>query len=259
MVSTATIISMFVLIVFSLLLFVGLILFFRKRTGIAAKPVIIGAVGFIVATQVLEKIPHTIVVLNFPHYADHPWLFGLYGGLAAGIFEEFARFLLYTWFLKKYLDYKGGISFGVGWGGIEAVALVLMTVIPYLLFAFMINAGTLDSELGGKLPSEQMAVIKDAVLSHGVSFYLWGLSERFFAVFMQIGFSLLVLIGVVKKKFIYVIYAVLFHAVIDFPVVFWQMGKTQSLWGIELYMAVIGVIGMVFIKKAKQWLPGSFE
>ncbi|MCM3571038.1 hypothetical protein [Neobacillus mesonae] len=51
MVSTATIISMFVPIIFSFILFAGLILFYRRRTGIAVKPLIIGSIGFIVFTQ----------------------------------------------------------------------------------------------------------------------------------------------------------------------------------------------------------------
>ena len=51
MVSTATIISMFVPIVFSFVLFIGLILY-RKKTGIAVKPVIAGALGFVVFKEV---------------------------------------------------------------------------------------------------------------------------------------------------------------------------------------------------------------
>src|SRR3954452_2650009 len=88
LVSTAKIISMFVPIVFSIILFIGLILYFRKKTGVAVKPVIVGAVGFVVFTQVLEKALHLAVITAFPNYADHPWAFGLYGGMAAGLFEE---------------------------------------------------------------------------------------------------------------------------------------------------------------------------
>jgi uncharacterized membrane protein YhfC len=62
----------------------------------------------------------------------------LYGGLAAGSFEELGRFILFTWLLKKYRDYKSGISFGIGWGGIEAVLLTLTMVVPNIIFAFMI-------------------------------------------------------------------------------------------------------------------------
>lgn len=254
MVSTATIISMFVPIIFSFVLFAGLIIYYRKRTGIAVKPLILGAIGFIVFSQVLEKILHLVVVTNFPDFANNPWLFGVYGGLAAGIFEEFGRFLVFTWLLKKFHDYKGGISFGVGWGGIEAVLLMLMIVGTNLMFAFLINAGTFESAMGAQLPADQLAALKDTVLSQGASFYLLGAVERFFAVFIQIAMSLLVLTAVVKKKFSYVLYAVLLHAIIDYPFIFVQSGHIK-LWMVEPYLALVGIICMIYIKRAKNGLP----
>ena len=51
MVSTATIISMFVPIGFSFVLFIGLILYYRKKTG-SGKAVIAGALGFVVFKEV---------------------------------------------------------------------------------------------------------------------------------------------------------------------------------------------------------------
>jgi uncharacterized membrane protein YhfC len=254
MVSTAKIISMFVPIIFSFVLYIGLILYYRKKTGIAVKPLIIGAIGFVVFTQVLEKVLHLAVITAFPNYADHPWLFGLYGGMAAGTFEELGRFLLFTWLLKKFQDYKGGISFGVGWGGIEAVVLMVMMIVPNIMFALMMNAGTLEKSLAGQITTDQLAAIKDNVLNNGVSFYLLAGVERFFAAFIQIAFSLWVLIAVVKKKFVYVIYAILIHAAFDFPLVFVQTGYFTNLWVVELYVAIGGMTSFWLIKKARGFL-----
>lgn len=254
MVSTGTIIAMVVPIVFSFALFAGLILVYRKRTGVAAKPVIIGAIGFVVITQVLEKVLHLVVVTAFPNYADHPVLWGLYGGLAAGTFEEIGRFLLFAWLLKKYHDYKGGISFGIGWGGIEAVLLMLLMMGTNIAYAVLINSGTFESTLGAQIPADQVAAIKDTILNQGISFYLLSAVERFFAAFLQIAFSLWVLIGVVKKKFSYVIYALLIHAAIDFPLVFAQTGYFTNMWVIEGYLAIIFLVSLVLIKKARPHL-----
>ncbi|MBS4216278.1 YhfC family intramembrane metalloprotease [Neobacillus rhizophilus] len=250
MVSTAKIIAMFVPIIFSFVLFIGLILFYRKRTGVSAKPVILGAVGFIVFTQVLEKILHVVVITSFPNYADHPLAWGTYGALAAGLFEELGRFILFTWLLKKFHDYKGGISFGIGWGGIEAILLMLVVCGQALVFSFMLNAGTFESSMV-QLPSDQVAAIKEGILSQGIDFYYFAILERFLAVFMQMAFSLLVLLGVTKKKFSYVILAVLIHAGVDFPIIFAQVGKITNLWIIEGYLAVIAVFSIIFIKKSK--------
>mgnify|MGYP001953847013 CR=1 FL=1 len=243
--------SMISTIVFSILLFPAFILYYRKREGITVKPLILGSIGFIVFTQVLEKILHVVVIKNFPNYAQHPWAFGLYGGLAAGIFEEIGRFILFTWLLKKYQDYRSGLSFGIGWGGIEAVVITLMLIAPNLVFALMINSATFDTAMASQLPPDQITAIKDMLLTQGPGSYLWGIPERFFAVFMQIAFSLLVLLAVVKRKFIYVFYAILIHAVIDFPAVFYQTGHLKILWILELYIAIIGILSMFFIRRIR--------
>lgn len=256
MVSTAKIIAMFVPIIFSFVLFIGLILFYRKRTGVSAKPVILGAVGFIVFTQVLEKILHVVVITSFPNYADHPWAWGTYGALAAGLFEELGRFILFTWLLKKFHDYKGGISFGIGWGGIEAIILMLMVSGQALVFSFMLNAGTFESSMA-QLPSNQLATIKEGILNQGSSYYYLAALERLFAVILQMALSLLVLLGVVKKKFTFVILAILIHAGIDFPIVFAQVGHITNLWIIEGYLAVIAIFSVIFIKKAKMMFPDA--
>ncbi|WP_274364536.1 YhfC family intramembrane metalloprotease [Paenibacillus thermotolerans] len=255
MVSNLTIGSMFASAIFALLLFTGLIIFFKKKEGISVKPIVIGALGFIVCTQVLEKILHTIVVLNFPNYAEHPWIFGIYGGLAAGTFEELGRFALFVWLLKKYREYKDGIAFGVGWGGIEAVVIILLTTVPNIIFAMMMNEGTFESSVGANMTAEQLGVIKEAILNHGPSSYLLGMLERLFAVFLQIAFSLLVLLAVVKNKFSLVILSLLIHAIIDFPLVFFQTGHFTQLWVIEAYIGVIAVCSLVFISKSRKWFP----
>ncbi|WP_338448882.1 YhfC family glutamic-type intramembrane protease [Niallia oryzisoli] len=254
MVSNMTIASMIGVILYTLLLFVGFILFNKRRTGLSIKPLIVGSIGFIVFTQVLEKILHLVVITQFPNYAEHPILFGIYGGMAAGLFEEVGRFILFTWLLKKYLDYKGGLSFGVGWGGIEAVVLAFSTILPNVIFAFMINSGTFETAMAAQLPADQISMIKESLVNQNAIYYLYGMSERFFAVFMQISFSLLVLIAVVRKKISYLIYAILIHAAIDFPLVFFQTGDMTSMWIIEIYIAIIGILSMFFMKRLKRSL-----
>lgn len=250
-------ISMFASVLFSFILFIGLILFYRKRIGVQIKPLLLGALGFIVFSQILEKIMHVIVLSHFKNYADYPIWFGIYGGLAAGLFEELGRFILYIWLLKKYRDFRSGVSFGIGWGGIEAILLTVMIVVPNIIFACMINAGTLESSLKGQLSNDMIQSLKDGVLSHGISYYVLGCFERFFAVFMQIFLSLFVLLGILKKKFYYILLAVLIHAIIDFPLTFYQTGHIKNLWMIELYVAIFGCIFIFLIQKSKKWFNQS--
>jgi len=252
MISNTTIIMMFIPIVFTFLLVGGLIFFYKKQTGIALKPLLLGLAGFIVFSQILEKALHVVVISIFPDYMDHPVWFGLYGGFAAGVFEEVGRFILFIWLLKQYRDYRSGISFGMGWGGIEAIVLTLTIMVPNIVFAFMMKSGTLETQLGSQIPAETIQTIKEGILNNGAGYYLLGCVERFFALFIQIFLSLFVLYGVVKKKLVYLFYAIVIHAAIDFPLVFFQTGHIKNLWVLEIYVVIIGCLVMYLTKRFKK-------
>lgn len=253
MVGQLTILSMFVLILFTFLLFAGLIVYYKKREGISIKSAVIGAIGFIVFVQVLEKILHVFVITKFPDYAEHPWMFSLYGALTAGIFEELGRFFLFVWLLKTYREYKDGISFGVGWGGSEAIILPLTMVVPNILFSFMINGGTFDTSMASQMTTDQLNTLKETVLNQGAGYYMFGMLERFLAIFIQIALSILILLGVTKKTFRLIILSVLLHAAINFPLALYQTKQLGSLWMIELYLGVIALCAVLFIKRSKKW------
>lgn len=112
----------------------------------------------------------------------------------------------------------------------------------------MLNAGTFESILKD-LPADTLQSLKDGVLNHGISYYLWGSVERFFAVLLQIFLSLFVLLGVVKKKFSYVVFAVFIHAAIDFPLTFYRVGLIKQLWMVENYVALVGCVALLMIRK----------
>lgn len=254
MISSLTIGTMFVPVIVPFLLFGFLIFYYKKKVGISIKPLLLGALGFIVFTQILEKALHLFVITNFPNYMEHPFIFGIYGGLAAGVFEEVGRFVLFIWLLKAYRKYKDGISFGIGWGGIEGVLLGCLAVIPTIIFAFMINNGIFESEIIAKAPPEQAAALmemKEKILRDGPIYYLIFALERIFAVFIQIALSLIVLLGVVKKTFLYVLYAILIHAAIDFPAALYQGGVIKELWMIELMIFIFAILAIFYIQKAK--------
>lgn len=124
--------------------------------------------------------------------------------------------------------------------------------LPNIIFAFMINKGLFATMLAGQMSSEQLNILKETVLNQSEISSLLGMAERFFAIFMQIFFSLFVLLAVVKKKFSYVTYAILIHAVIDFSLVFFQTGYMTNIWIVEGYLASIGVVSMVLTKRMKK-------
>ena len=117
-------------LVFSVALPVGLMLYLRKKGG-KWGAFLIGALTFVVSTMILESILHNLLFLT-PLWAilqGNIWLYGLYGGLAAGIFEETGRFLAFKLLLKKESEPITALSYGIGHGGIEAILLVVLTMV----------------------------------------------------------------------------------------------------------------------------------
>jgi len=82
---------------------VGLAIWLVKKYQVKPLTILVGAGVFIVFALVLEPILHQLV-LKGPHGAailGNVWYYALYGGLAAGLFEETGRFLGMKFLLKR--------------------------------------------------------------------------------------------------------------------------------------------------------------
>ena len=91
-VSTAAILYMAVSVVLSVLLPVGAVIWLAVKRKLNLRSVLWGALLFVVFAIGLEgQGLHRLVLGSFPRLSLYPYLFALYGGLAAGIFEETAR------------------------------------------------------------------------------------------------------------------------------------------------------------------------
>ena len=77
----------------------------------------IGAVTFIIFALILESIFHRIVlsVVGESLFTKTAFL-AIYGGLAAGLFEETGRLVAMKTVMKKYLTKKNALMYGVGHG-----------------------------------------------------------------------------------------------------------------------------------------------
>ena len=124
--------------------------------------ILIGAGTFIVFALVLESIMHQIV-LKGPYglsITGNTLLFALYGGLAAGIFEETGRFLAMKFLMKKEPTAPlPGIAYGAGHGGAEMLIIFGFTMISSLVMAIMINTGQTDA-LFAQAPEDAAALLQ---------------------------------------------------------------------------------------------------
>lgn len=192
----------------------------RRKTGARISSFFIGAATFIVFALILEQILHTVVFAAAgTAITGNIWLYALYGGLAAGIFEETGRYLAMKLCMKKTLNKQNAIMYGVGHGGIEAILLVGMSCISNLLLSVSINSG----QLGMLLPmtgldettSQQlMAQLSALSMTPALHFYLAGV-ERISAILFHISASYLVYLAVKKKKISWYLLAILAHFLLD--------------------------------------------
>jgi len=249
MVSNFTIVGMAISLLISIGVPIGLLIYFRKKYHISFKVVIVGVLTWIIFSQILEKLLH-ITVLKTTHIMAYPLIFSIYGALAAGIFEEVGRYTSYKLFLKGKTEWKDGIAFGIGHGGIEAIFIGLMSNVQNIVFAIMINGGTLE-QLRGKLPSATLVQLKSSLLQiTPITATLPGV-ERIFAIIVHIFCSLLVLYGVKHNKKVYLFLAILVHAFIDFVPALYQTHVITNIFIAEALVMICALVALILIKKFK--------
>lgn len=250
MVGIDTIISIIIALAICFLLPVAASIYAYKKYHISFKVLFIGVMVFIVFSQILEKLMHT-AVLEKTSIIMHPYAYALYGAAAAAVFEEFGRFIAFKFVLKKAREWKDGLSYGIGHGGIESILIGGFSYINFLIYSLMINSKTFD-KLYNKVPEATLNQIRD-VLVNGKSYnFILGGFERIFAFALQIALSILVLYSIKSGKFIYFILALAVHFAVDFPAGLFQTGTLSALWFVECIVCLAAVLSLVFIVKSKK-------
>ena len=217
--------SMFCMAIAGLIAFcipVALFLWFRKKKHADILPFFIGMAVMFVFALVVESLVHQLVLNVLPvgkTIMGNIWLYALYGGLMAGLFEETGRFVAFKTILKKYRDRDiDALMYGAGHGGFEAAAVFGSTMISNIVIAFMINNGMTSTltatATAGTLP--QIEAMFDTLKTAAPYTYFIGLIERFFAVVLQLALSVLVWFAAKdgKKWFLYPV-AILLHFLVD--------------------------------------------
>lgn len=149
-----------VTIILAFLLPIILVVIWKKRTGSSIKPFIVGAIIFLVFTQVFEGVPKLLFfggITGVSKYVlTHTWAYVFLGCLLAGVFEEVGRFVAFRFFLKKDRKKITAISYGIGHGGIESIVVVGAISITYLMMFLQLKNGTIDTLLNS-YPEAQRA------------------------------------------------------------------------------------------------------
>ncbi len=249
-----SILFMGIALVISVALPVGLCIYFRKAKKADLLPFFIGCAVMILFAFVLESSAHRLILNSKVGSAitGNIWLYGLYGGAMAGLFEETGRLIAFKTVLrKKQGNDANALMYGAGHGGIEAFAILGITSINNILYSVLINTGN-TAILTAPLAGEQLAQVEEAFRTLAVTpswQFLLGSVERILAVILQISLSVLVWFAAKKKNRIYLYpVAILLHLIVDAGTVI-LAGKNVSLLLVESLVAVFVVISMLIARK----------
>lgn len=229
-----------------------------KKYNVKVRTILIGAGVFVLFALVLETIMHQVVLKGAigPTISGNVWYYALYGGLAAGIFEETGRFLAMKFLLKdEPSGAKTAVAYGIGHGGIEMLIIFGFSMVSNLIIASMINLGQADTILSA-LPSEAQAQMQGTFAQFETSTpgtFLTGVWERTSAIILQVGLSVFVWTAVRKGgKWLWLFpAAILIHFLVDASAVLLMDSVSMAvLETIVCAMAVaVGASAVMLAKK----------
>lgn len=217
-VPTSNILAMVITLVICIALPVGLAVVWKVKSRAKLSACFIGCATFIVFALILEQILHMVVLaLTGTLLTENVWFYAVYGGLAAGLFEETGRFLAMRFCMRKSLEKKNAIMYGIGHGGIEAILITGMTYVSNLILTATINSGGLGvmmaavDEATGELLFAQVSPLWELSASQ----FLWAGVERISAILLHICLSYLVFKAVQGQKIGFYLLAVGIHFLVD--------------------------------------------
>ena len=144
-VSGASMVGMVISLLLSVGLPIFLCIFIYKKTKAWVPAFFIGCGIFVGFAMILEQICHAIVLtVTGSVIRDNIWLYAIYGGLAAALFEECGRWIAMKFCLKKHLTRENALMYGAGHGGIEAFLILGMSSLDHTGLPVLSRTGGAD-------------------------------------------------------------------------------------------------------------------
>ncbi len=220
----------------------------RKKMKSRFVPLLIGAATFAISALIVEAAVHRLILTPevYAYMLKNPLLYGLYGGLMAGLFEESGRFGAFKLMRRKYNTSGDALSYGLGHGGGEAVIIFGFTILNSVVMAIMINSGTISS-LNGLIPNEQLQTTVNNLVATPPAMFLVGALERMGAVAFHMGASILVYLAASRRaSFWFYPLAILLHMLLDLPAALVQAGVFNSIFLMETFLLVFAGLVLWF-------------
>jgi len=219
---------------------VALFLVFRKKYMADVLPFFIGCAVFIVFALLFESFVYQLIFATDAGKAmvNNIWVYGIFAGLMAGLFEETGRYTAFKTVLrKKRGNNRNALMYGAGHGGFEAIYLLGASMISNIVMAVTINAGMSDKLTTGVTDPAALQRINAtiaALTGTAPTVFLVGSVERFAAVALHISLSVLVWFAAKNggRRFWLYPLAIMLHAFADAAAVILSQ-YTSNLWLLE--------------------------
>ena len=210
--------GMAVSMLLSLAVVIAAFVYGRKRLRASVSSFFVGMGVFILFALVLESLMHNLILLTpvGQKIFGNMWLYALYGGAAAAIFEETGRIFAAKTFLRRQNDAENAYMYGAGHGGVEALFVGVVSQISNLSLAMTVNAGQTDALLAPLTGAQYDAALEQLRALSGPSsaFFLAGY-ERILALVLHICLSLILFRGLRQKKAGLVVLCYVLHFALD--------------------------------------------
>ena len=231
---------------------IALFIYLRLVKKADIYPFFAGCTVMLLFAFILESGAHSLVLSSPAGSAikGNIWLYAIYGGFMAGLFEETGRYLAFSFALKKYRAKNvNALMYGAGHGGFEAIVIAGLTMINNIVWSFMINNGRI-AELTGSLSGDQLAQQAIGLLISTPSYqFLLGGAERLFAILLHISLSVLVWFAVKWEGKLYLYpAAILIHFAVDAAAALLS-GLGVNVVIIEAVVAILTTAAALFARR----------
>lgn len=270
MIGTSTFVSLGLMIAFGVIFPIVIAIWWIKTQKEKITTVLVGAATWFVFAMILESIPKLILfnpVLSIGKTVmGNVVLYTVLGALLAGVFEETGRFIAFKTLLKKRTNRETAISHGIGHGGFEALYILVLTGVQYMIYAVMINAGAfqdiIEQTAATGVDVSALQALPAQLMAMTPATSLVSLVERIFAILLHIGLSIMVFYAVKKSKSWLYILAIVLHALFDVPAALYQCGVITKLYVVEAMFGVYAIVFLVIVYRVlykKDDVPGKVD
>ncbi|HWQ75608.1 MAG TPA: YhfC family glutamic-type intramembrane protease [Syntrophomonas sp.] len=239
-VSTLSIVCMAISALVGIAIPVVLFLVVRKKYKADILPFFIGCATFIVFALLLESFAYQLIFATEAgkSLVNNIWVYGIFAGLMAGLFEETGRYTAFKTVLrKKRGNNRNALMCGAGHGGFEAIYVLGASMISNIVMSVTINAGMAHKLTAGVTDPaalQQINATITALTETAPTVFLVGSAERLGAVVFHISMSVLVWFAAKNGGRCFWLYplALILHAFMDAVAVILSQ-HTSNLWLIE--------------------------